>query len=138
MRSLAPEEVQGRQREVLDRVEALAAAGIVAAAPITWWSHRVCPPNPDNPLAQSCPAVVSELLDRAAAADFELAPYFDAHPRVGHGDADAITLPVICLVVRRDGEVCGLYPIQRRGRRYTVEDCLTALEAGASVANLED
>jgi hypothetical protein len=73
----------------------------------------------------------------AEKRDVSLAPYFAAHARVGRGTADALVLPVIALVCRRGGDICGVYPIERDGRRYTVEDGLQALEAGEPVDNLE-
>ena len=137
MRSLLPPEVQTRQREVLDRIEALVADGLVADAGVTWWSDRVCPPETAGPLGGSCPAIVRDLLTLADALDLDLAPAFDRHARLGGGDDEVIVLPVIALVVREAGTIVGVYPITHGGRRYTVEDCLVALEAGDPAANLQ-
>ena len=136
MRTLLPAEVQARQREVLDRVEALAADGVVDDVAVPWWSDRVCPPEEDSPLGSSCPEVVRDLLAVADDRDLTLAPYFERHARLGRGDADALVLPVTALVVRDGDSIVGLYPIAHEGRTYTVEDCLVALERGETAANL--
>ena len=136
MRSLTPPEVQARQRDVLDRIEALVADGVVDDVAITWWSDKVCPPDAAGPLGASCPQVVRDLLAVADELDLTLAPYFDRHARVGSGEADSIVLPVIALLVRQHGTLVGVYPISHEGTTYAVEDCLVALETGEDVTNL--
>ncbi len=136
MRSLTPADVQTRQRQVLDRLEAVLADGLVAAVDLVWWSDKVCPPETAGPLASSCPPVVRDVLTLAETLDLDLEPYFGSHACVGTGDEDVLVLPVVALLVREGGTIVGLYPISHEGTRYTVEDCLERLEAGESPANL--
>lgn len=135
LRPFTPRDVQQRQQEVIGRIEALAADGIVDPT-VVWWSPKVCPPATDNPLSAGCPEVVHELLDLADRDGFSLEPFIHKHAAVGPGDDDSLVLPVICLVVRHDGTVGGLYPVSLDGTKYTVEDGLRALEAGEDVLNL--
>jgi hypothetical protein len=134
LRPFTPQEVQQRQQEVLDRIEALAADGVVEPT-VVWWSPKVCPPGTDNPLSSGCPDIVAELIDLADSKQFSLEPFIQEH----HGitpDDDSLVLPVICLVVRDGGEIGGLYPVSLEGTKYTVEDGLRALESGEAVLNL--
>ena len=134
LRPFTPQEVQQRQQEVLDRIEALAADGVVEPT-VVWWSPKVCPPRTDNPLSSGCPDIVAELIDLADSKQFSLEPFIKEHHGITPAD-DSLVLPVICLVVRDTGEIGGLYPVSLDGTKYTVEDGLRALESGADVLNL--
>ena len=134
LRPFTPREVQQRQQEVLSRIETLAADGVVEPT-VVWWSPKVCPPGGDNPLGSGCPDIVGELLDLADSRQFSLEPFIRRHHGVTPGD-DSLVLPVICLVIRADGDIGGLYPVALDGEKYTVEDGLRALEAGEPVLNL--
>jgi hypothetical protein len=137
LRPFTPQDVQQRQQEVLRRVEALAAEGVVDPT-VHWWSPRVCPPGRENPLSDGCPAIVAELIDVADRDGFSLEPFIREHHGISPGNDDSLVLPVISLVVRDEAdEICGLYPVAIEGTKYTVEDGLRALESGGDVRNLE-
>jgi hypothetical protein len=135
LRPFTPQEVQQRQQEVLDRIEAVAADGAVVAT-VDWWSPRVSPPDCDGPLRGGCPPVVTELLALADREGFSLEPFIGKRAGTRPGQDDSLVLPVICLLVRVDGEIGGLYPVRVDDRLYTVEDGLAALEAGEDGLNL--
>ncbi|MFC7132547.1 MULTISPECIES: HTH domain-containing protein [Salinibaculum] len=135
LRPFTPQDVQQRQQEVIGRIEALAADGIVDPT-VVWWSPRVCPPGTDNPLSAGCPDVVHELLDLADRDGFSLEPFIRKVGGVHPGTDDSLVLPVICLVVRHGGAIGGLYPVALDDTKFTVEDGLQALETGGGVLNL--
>ncbi|MHB9286914.1 HTH domain-containing protein [Halobacteriales archaeon Cl-PHB] len=137
LRPFAPEEIQHRQREILDRVEQVATdAGHEAA--VVWWSPKVSMPDADGPFVDSVPPVVADLLATAEQNGFSLAPFVGERsngPLVQR--QESLVLPLASLVVRVDDEIRGLYPVEFDGQRYTVEDGLEALENGESVTNLD-
>jgi hypothetical protein len=135
LRPFTPRDVQVRQEEVLERIESLAADGLVKAS-VVWWSPKVCLPKTDNPLSAGCPEIVCELVEFAEVHDLSLEPYVREHAGIAPGEDDSLVLPVICLVVRESGTICGLYPFAHEGTKYTVEDGLRALETGGDVANV--
>lgn len=135
LRPFTPQDVQKRQQEILDRVGTLAADGQFDST-VVWWSPKVCPPDTDNPLGAGCPPVVVELLELAKRDDFSLEPFVRNHSGAVPGEDDSLVLPVISLLVRTDGDIDGLYPVALGERTYTVEDGLTALEAGEDASNL--
>ncbi|ACV47371.1 conserved hypothetical protein [Halomicrobium mukohataei DSM 12286] len=136
MRRFAPDAAQQRQRDVLERVEKLAEEGLVEEVTHEWWSTRVCTPGTDDSEGSSCPMIVEELLDAADGTSISLQPAF--RRATGHetADSDVLYLPVICLVVREDGEVAGIYPACDGQTHHRVEDALDRIESGEGVSNL--
>ncbi len=137
LRPFAPEEVQHRQREIIDRIENLAAEGGHDAS-VVWWSPKVAMPDNDGPFADSVPQVVIDLMDCADHDGFSLEPFIEEHHSTGLVQQDVLVLPLVSLVVRVDGEVRGLYPVEIHGETYTIEDGLRALETGEDVTNLDE
>lgn len=107
----------------------------VAQTEVNDWSTRVCIPGGGGP-ADSCPRVVDEIMDAADAADVCVEPYFRSRTARHDADEAVLFLPVICLLVRRDGDLAGIYPVTRDGERFTVEDGLDRLERGADPRTL--
>lgn len=148
LRSAAPSVARGRQGDVRDRVETLESSGVVAETTVNYWSSRVCLPGTAAGPADRCPRVVGEILDAARDSDVRIAPYFRARESTREGDGSAgdegaggetetvLFLPVICLLVRADGDLVGIYPVTEDGEGYTVTDGLDRLEAGEDPANL--
>ncbi|WP_340097817.1 HTH domain-containing protein [Salinibaculum salinum] len=137
LRPFTPAEVQERQQEVLDRLAILENDGVVDVE-VVWWSPRVCPPHSAGPLSGGCPDVVCELVELAERDGFSLEPFIEEHPGAMPGQGDSLTLPVVSLVARDEGEIAGIYPITLEGTAYTVEDGLRILEAGESILNLKE
>lgn len=137
LRAFSPSISKKRQRELIERARSLAADGVVDDVEVDTWSSQVCTPDDDATDAiDTCPAVVGELLNAVEGTDLRLEPHF------GHRDVapdrwgTVISLPVVCLLVRQDGELVGIYPATDDERSYSVTDGLERLEAGEPVANL--
>jgi hypothetical protein len=136
LRSAAPSVARGRQEAVRDRVERLESRGVVDETTVNYWSTRVCVPGSASGPADRCPRVVGEVLDAAERHGVSVQPYFRERAASHDADECVLALPVICLLVRRDGELRGVYPVTRDGERETVTDGLDRLADGADATNL--
>jgi hypothetical protein len=142
----APSAAAGRrQRAVLDRLRALEADGTVADLTARRWSSRVTVPvaEPDADEA-SAVDLYAEFEALAAESTLQLEPFFEKRHRTGgllSGGPPTereVVFPVVCVTVRRDETLVGLYPCWRDGEHHAVEDGLDALADGESGANLVD
>lgn len=131
-RDSPPEYVRDRQRIVLDVVEALEAAGAVDSVSIVGWPKRVR----DSSSGHEAAAVdtYAEFVDAVGRRSLE--PFFEEKPATGRADR-VVVFPAICVALRIEGSVVGLYPHWSDGTHYSIEDCLEALAAGESLANVE-
>jgi hypothetical protein len=134
LRAGAPTAARDRQTDARARVEALADAGVLPDPTVSEWPSRAVVPS-DGPADAAV-----ETYDEFAAAvatrpGVHLDPFFEDRPGVGRSDR-VVVLPVVCIAVRRDGELTGLYPCWNEGTHDAVEDGLAALESGEDVENL--
>jgi hypothetical protein len=134
MRTFAPSVSQRRQQAVVDRVRSLEDAERVADVDVNYWSTRVCMPD-ENDAGRRCPRVVTEVLAATSDTGLSLEPHFRQRERA-HADADVLFLPVVCLLVRRDGDLRGIYPVTHDGHSDSVGDALDRLEAGERIENI--
>ena len=121
--------IEARQEGVLDRAEQLVRKGVVDDLRINYWSSQVTAPDNGARNDSGCPDVVRELYDVTAGTDCSLSPCF----REAKGDRDNRTvlfLPVVCLVVRHDGDIVGVYPSDNGGEHHSVENGLDIMERG--------
>lgn len=131
-----------RQESVLSTLRELEAETIPELT-VERWSPQVTVPVPEE-AGRDAGAV--ELFDEFEAAaeesDVRLQPFFERREAVGgllsSGPTNQQTLvfPVVCLTVRREGELTGLYPCWNDGVHESVEDGLGALESADDVENL--
>lgn len=134
LRAGAPTTARDRQRNARARVEALVDAGVLPDLTVEEWPSKAVVPNdgPTDPAVET----YDEFADAAAARpDVHLDPFFEDRPGVGRSDR-VVVLPVVCIAIRRDGELTGLYPCWNEGDHEAVEDGLAALETGEDVENL--
>jgi len=127
-----------RQEDVRDRLDALAGAGRIPAVDVEQWPGQTTVRDAERSPAA---ALYEEFAAAADAADARLEPFFRDRPGVSGLLQDTtggrqLTLPVVAVAVRRDGNIVGLYPCYRGGTHHRVEDCVDALEAGKLPANL--
>jgi hypothetical protein len=141
LRSSAPAAATRRQRTVLDRLEALADDGVVPELHVERWGSKVTVAA-DSDDEDSAVALYDEFEAAAERADARLEPFFETREAVG-GLLSAgpptdriIVFPVVCLTVRRDGDLTGLFPCWQDGEHHSVEDGLDALTAGNDAENL--
>ena len=134
LRAGAPTAARDRQADARARVEALGDAGLLPELTVSEWPSKAVVPS-DGP-ADGAVVTYDEFADAAAARpDVHLDPFFEDRPGVGRTDR-VVVLPVVCVAVRRGGELTGLYPCWNGGTHESVEDGLAALEAGEDVENL--
>lgn len=126
--SLSPES-HDRLRSVLDNFDRLEAAEVVDEVRVTRWPETVEAPT-DGPAAEAI-ACYDEFVEAVGADALE--PYFEE--RTGEGAHErTVEFADICIAIREDGELTGLYPCADDDA--SVEDCLTALAAGKPVENV--
>lgn len=104
-----------RQAEILQAIDRLESAGVLTATDIVAWAD--CDAG----------AVYDEF---GAATGHRLAPHYQER------DDDSIDVPSVCIAIRRDGDLTGLYPRRKNGTDQTVEDCIRALCNDDRVENL--
>ena len=133
LRSSAPDVARERQRAVLDLVDCLESAAVVDDVPVVRWPKRVRAPANSDPAAAAAVACYDEFVERVGVRALE--PFFEERPATGRVDR-VIVFPVICIAVRDEGELTGLYPHWNDGVHHSIEDCLAALSAGEPVDNI--
>ena len=127
VRTPAPMATEKRQETILGRLEALRRSGAIDEVTVTYWFRQARVDDADPVM----PSVIA-LEEWASANDVELTPAFDRHDRANWytGAADSVvSLPVICLAVFSDGEICGVYPHVGPSGHQSVVDGLDSLEA---------
>lgn len=127
-----------RQERVQERLAGLAEDGEIAAVRVEHWPGQLrYSPDEDPPVV----ARYEELAAAAEGAGARLAPFFEERGGVdslvgSYADTRVLTLPVIAVVVERDGELAGLYPCRHGGTHHRVEEAVDALAAGRAPENL--
>jgi hypothetical protein len=130
LRSSASPPAKRRQAAICERFDALASAGVVPTATVRGWDRRVGALDLDGTSAL-------DRYDEFAAAVGDrghLDPFF-CESSTGFGDR-SVVVPVLCLAVRRDDTVTGLYPCWSDGTHWSIEDGLRAIETGDDFENL--
>lgn len=131
LRGNAPTAVRESQADARARIEALADAGILIDYTISEWPSRVTVPS-DGP-ADPAVGLYDEFAEAVATLPgVELEPFFEDRTDLGWAER-MVVFPVVCLAVRREDDLTGIYPCWNEGLHHTVEDGLTALEAGENL-----
>lgn len=127
----SPEIVQ-RLRQTVSRVRRLEIDEIAEVEVKTWGSV-----NPAlEELSDSGPSVSLTVKSFQAWADHEgytLRPAFDqreTHSLLNSRPVAEIQVPIVCVAVYEDDDLCCVAPCSDGGQKYSVEQCLAALEAG--------
>lgn len=131
-REAPPDCVRDRQRAVLDVVETLESAGVLESVPVRRWPKRVCDPPEDA--TESALAAYEEFVDAVGRRALE--PFFEEKAATGQAER-IIVMPAICVALRTEGSVTGLYPHWDDGTHHSIEDCLNALVGGKAVTNVD-
>lgn len=116
-----------RLRHVGERLAFFADAGVVPAPTVVRWPTDVHVSEPAG--GEETVAGYEEF--REAVGSSALDPFFER-------DGGDLSVPDLCLAVRRDGRLVGLYPRVKDGHVQTVDECLAALAAGNDVENVAD
>ncbi|MFC6730448.1 HTH domain-containing protein [Natronoarchaeum mannanilyticum] len=137
MRAFAPDAARRRQEAMLERMRELRDRGTAEAVSVTRWSNQVSvsPARDRDP-----PVGVETYRELDAATDgteLSIEPFFRERSGAG-GDRTVLSLPVLCVAIRRDGEITGVYPSSAPDGSYSVTDCLDALAAGDDLTNLAE
>jgi len=127
-----------RQETVLDRLQDLEEHDVVPDLAIERWGAQVTIPVPDG----DSDAGAVDLFEEFETAGVRLEPFFEIREAVGGllssgpSASRTISFPVVCITIRRDGDLTGLYPCWKDGVHQSVEDCLDTLADGETAENL--
>jgi len=131
-----------RQSSVVSRLRELEERGTIPEAGIERWSAQVTVPVADADSDAGALELFEEFETAADAAGVRLDPFFATREAVGGllsagpTASKIVAFPVVCITIRRDGDLTGLYPCWNDGDHQRVEDCLDALAEGEPVENL--
>ena len=131
-----------RQEAVVSRLTELSTDGAIPEASIERWSGQVTVPVTEADTDAGAVELFEEFEAAADDAGVRLDPFFETKQAVGGllsaGPAASkiIAFPVVCITIRRDDALTGLYPCWKDGEHHSVEACLDALADGAPVENL--
>lgn len=108
-----------RQDDVTAELDRLEAAGVIDDPSVVTWQD----------------ADVGARFDefRDAVGGDSLEPFFEEL-----ADGNALDVPHVCVALRTNGSLTGLYPRTTEGDDQTVEDCLRALRTGDDAENVEN
>lgn len=122
-------------RETVTRARRLEKRDMIADVAIKTWA----PVRPAlEELSDSGPSVsrtVDTFRSWADGEGYTLRPAFDRHGTIsllGHQPVTEIRVPTVCVAVYEDDDLQCVAPCSDGDRTYTVEECLTALEAGVT------
>jgi hypothetical protein len=137
LRSSVQGVVGARQQAVLDRATQLKRRGRIQGVTVQRWGKYVTPPEEsEDAVDDTRPPVVDELFELTADSSLSLSPYF-RRGAPQHPDGNPVLyLPLVCLVVRVDSSIRGVYPASKNGQDMTIEDGLAVLEDGEPATNL--
>ena len=130
LRSSATPPAKRRQVATRARFDQLVAHDVLPTVSVEGWQRHAEGRDFDETHAL-------DLYDEFSAAvggRGHLDPFFRER-NAGFGGR-SVVLPVLCLVLRREGTVTGLYPCWHDGTHWSVEDGLRALETGDDAENL--
>lgn len=137
MRAFAPDAAQRRQEAMLDRIRELREREIVEEVSVTRWSNQVSVSSARDPEPSVGVETYRELDEATDGIELSIEPFFRERPGSG-GDRTVLSLPVLCVVIRRHGEITGVYPCSAPDGSYSVTDCLDALASGDDVENVAE
>jgi len=137
MRAFAPDAAQRRQEAMLERMRELRDRGMIEEVSVTRWSNQVSV-SPEHDREPPVGVEAYRELDQTTdGTELSIEPFF--RERSGHREnRTVLSLPVLCVAIRRDGQITGVYPCSAPDGSYSVTDCLDALAAGEDVENVAE
>lgn len=127
--------VAARQSAVLDRVRRLKHRDRIDGMRVRRWGKCVLHPGDVPPgVVDDRAEVVEELFDAVEGTDLSLSPAF--RRTEDHGGRPLLYLPVVGLVIREGNRIVGVYPASEDDQRFTIDDALSAIEAGEDPVNV--
>ena len=120
--------VRDRQARVRETFDQLRNAGVLGDVDVVEWPERARTPA-DTDVEAEAVARYDDFVDAVGAGALE--PFFEER-----ADGSALEVPAVCIAIRDDGGLTGLYPRHDGDTEQTVGDCIRALAAGDRVENV--
>jgi hypothetical protein len=130
VRETVPDAASDRVSSALEGFDLLEQAGVVTDRRVETVSERS--PGGDTTGLEPT-AAYDEFVESVGWESLD--PFFKTQ-RGTDGVDRVVTFPPVCVAIREDGELTGLYPRWNDGTHESIEDCLNALAAGDSVENV--
>lgn len=129
LRSIESSGISDVQRRIMNRLEELAADGLLASADYEVWGQGI--PATGGPKSH-VHAIYDEMSEWADENDRSLTPAFEVRKTQPMGtdeQREVISFPMLCLAIYEGDEVEAVFPHADGDRVYTIDDGLAALEA---------
>lgn len=133
VRSAAPGGIADLQRRLCERLEGLAADGVLESVDCEVWGRNI-PAEPGS--EPSVWGKYDEFVEWAAEHDCSLGPAFSVRETgtlVSEETRRVVSVPMLCLAVYQGEELRAVYPCLNDGDVYTVEDGIAELEGEEGV-----
>jgi hypothetical protein len=138
VRETLPEPAGERRAAVTDRLEALAADGVVDGYDVFTWDKRI---RVDGTGDRGTRDLYLSFVGWADEEGVGLRPFFDTRECYSMATGEFgrwLVLPALCLAVYEDGDLAAVYP-HADGREFrSVEDCLDSLADDGSDSRERD
>ncbi|MFC6731013.1 MULTISPECIES: HTH domain-containing protein [unclassified Haladaptatus] len=132
MRAFVPWEAQQRQREMVETLREYADGDTLADVSVNLWSSRV---GVGDDTEEQTLRTVAEIERALCDAECSMEPFFKTRPGRSH-EQEKLTLPIMCVLVRDQGEIRGVYPCSKPDGTESVPDLLEKLAAEQPLENL--
>jgi hypothetical protein len=132
MRAFVPWEAQQRQRKMVETLREHAESDALNEVSVNLWSSRV---GVGDDSAEATLETVAEIESALEATDYSMEPFFKTRPGRKH-EQEKLTLPIMCVLVRDEDEICGVYPCSKPDGAESVPDLLDRLAEGRGLSNL--
>ncbi|WP_338730006.1 HTH domain-containing protein [Haladaptatus sp. DJG-WS-42] len=132
MRAFVPWEAQQRQRKMVETLREHAESDALNGVSVNLWSSRV---GVGDDSAEDTLETVAEIEAALAETDYSMEPFFKTRPGRKH-EQEKLTLPIMCVLVRDEDEICGVYPCSKPAGTESVPDLLDKLANEQALANL--
>lgn len=126
VRASAPGPARRRQRELIDRARRLEAEGCVDGVEVRTWNRQVSVIEGSGDAPPAAVRTYERLSEFARRRGLSLSPAFEDRHENG---TRRVVLPLVCLAVKRDGELVAVFPCSDEGEHHSVADGFAAVEA---------
>jgi hypothetical protein len=133
LRSLAPTGTHGAFHEILDRIDGLAAAGTVDDLTVAIWGRRICQDEvfTETNAGRQLMDTITQFEAWGSEYDADPAPFFEQREvcsSITDAEFSVVVPPELCLAVRVDSVLTGVFPTEIDDEPYSVRDFLDAAE----------
>lgn len=141
MRPASSTAVERRQNRIHEQFSQLVDAETIEDIEMNRWQQKIQVPV-ESPSQRRAVELFDEFRKKTLQVGGRLEPFFEERSSVStfftkESTERILIFPVLCVTVRDDDELVGLYPCWRDATHHSVGDCLDRLKRGEPVCNLD-